>query len=404
MDPRDPPGDPQVPAPRRDDLAIVLSGGGARAAYQTGALRGIAKHVPDLRFPVIAGVSAGAINATFLAGHPGSTREAVTELSSIWAGLQVEDILMADPPSLARDVMRWARWAARLAAGESLIGSELRGLFHTEPLRRTICRGTAAVDGELIGIERNLERGTLRAIAVTALNYMTGQTVTWVQGAGILPSTRSQRRHLHTRLTVEHVMASCSLPILFPAVRVASAWYGDGGVRLSAPLSPALRLGASRVLAISPHYQPSHEEADRPQIPGYPPIAQILSHLLDAIFLDLLDEDVRRLETMNELIVKIPPGERGNYRPIDILVLRPSVDLGRLAMSYEARLPETFRLLARSIGSDQATSSDFLSMLMFQPDYLVRLMDIGEADAEARMAEIRAFMAGGQSKTNAVDG
>jgi NTE family protein len=376
-------------APPGDDLAIVLSGGGARAAYQVGVLRGMARRLPQMRFPIIAGVSAGAINAAFLAAYPGSTAEAAQALSKVWSRLQVEDIFQVDPPSLSRDLMRWARWATRLATGEGLMGPELRGLLDTEPLRQTIRHASATVDGELIGIERNLALGKLRAIAVTALNYMTGQSVTWVQGDSIEPYKQALRRTQHSRLTVEHIMASCSLPLLFPAVRLATAWYGDGGVRLSAPLSPALRLGATRLLAISPHYEPSPEEADRHQIPGYPPIAQILSQLLDSIFLDVLDEDVRRLEDMNELIAKIPPEQRGGYRAVEIRVVRPSVDLGKLALAYEPRLPDTFRLLARSLGSQEATTSDFLSMLMFQPDYLEKLMEIGEADAEAQMEEIR---------------
>jgi NTE family protein len=386
---------PEAPytAPAGEDLAIVLSGGGARAAYQVGVLRGMARHLPEMRFPIIAGVSAGAINAAFLAAHPGTAAEAAQALSALWCRLQVEDIFQVDPPSLSRDILKWGRWAARLAIGDSLIGPELRGLLDTDPLRQTIRHASSTVDGELIGIERNLEIGKIRAIAVTALNYMTGQSVTWVQGDSIVPFTQPQRRTQHIRLTVEHIMASCSLPLLFPAVRLAGAWYGDGGVRLSAPLSPALRLGASRVLAISPNYEPSREEADRHQIPGYPPIAQILSQLLDTIFLDVLDEDVRRLESMNELVAKIAPENRGSYRPVEILVVRPSVDLGKLAVAYEPRLPDTFRLLARSLGSQEATTSDFLSMLMFQPDYLERLMEIGEADAEAQMDEIRALLA-----------
>jgi NTE family protein len=387
-------GTEKASAPGDEGLAIVLTGGGARAAYQTGVLRGMAKHLPEMRFPIIAGVSAGAINAAFLASHPGTTAEAAWDLSRLWGRLHVENIFQADPPSLSRDLLRWARWAGRLAIGDSLIGPELRGLLDTEPLRQTVRHASSTVDGELIGIERNLELGKLRAVCVTALNYMTGQTVTWVQGDSIVPYTQPQRRSQHTRLTVEHIMASCALPLLFPAVRLGTAWYGDGGVRLSAPLSPPLRLGATRVLAISPNYEPSHEEANQPQIPGYPPIAQILSQLLDAIFLDVIDEDVRRLESMNELIEKIPPGDRGTYRPVEILVVRPSVDLGKLAVAYEPRLPDTFRLLARSLGSGEASTSDFLSMLMFQPDYLECLMEIGEADAEAQMDEIRGLMEG----------
>jgi len=370
----------------RDGLSIVLSGGGARAAYQMGVLRGLARHFPEMNFPLIAGVSAGAINAAYLAAHPGTMAEAALELAQIWGALQVEDIFRVDTSSLTGAILRWARWASRLM-GDAAV-SPVRGFLDTQPLRELIQRVSATVDGELIGIESNLLAGKLKAIALTALNYATGQTVTWVQGQKLVPWRRSQRRSFHTRMTVEHVMASSALPIVFPAVRLGDSWYGDGGVRLSAPLAPALRLGATRILAISPRYEGSHEEADRPQICGYPPAAQILSHLLDAIFLDVLDEDVRRLEGMNQLISKLPPEERGDYRPVDILVLRPSVDLGKLAMDYEPHLPDTFRLLGRSLGTGEVTTSDFLSMLMFQPDYLGCLMDIGEADAEARIGEI----------------
>src|SRR6185369_9744469 len=249
-------------APAGEGLAIVLTGGGARAAYQSGVLRGMAKHLPEMRFPIISGISAGAINAAYLAAHAGTTAEAAVGLSHVWEKLRVEDVFHVDPPSLSKDLLRWTRWATRLATGNGLIGPELRGLLDTEPLRRTVCRAASTVDGELLGIERNLALGKLRAICITALNYMTGQSVTWIQGDSFAPSDLPLRRSHHTRLTIEHIMASSSLPLLFPAVRLGSSWYGDGGVRLLAPLSPALRLGATRILAISPVYIPSHEEAD----------------------------------------------------------------------------------------------------------------------------------------------
>lgn len=373
-------------------LAIVLSGGGARAAYQVGVLRALARWLPDVRFPIITGVSAGAINAAFLAAYAGSMAEAGVELCKLWGELHVENIFRMDTGSLTRQVLRWARGAANHSSEDE--GSGMRGLVDTEPLRDTIHRAAATVDGELIGIQRNLELGRLQAIALTALNYATGQTVTWVQGKPMVPWGQPQRRSLHTRITVEHVMASASLPLVFPAVRLGDAWYGDGGVRLSAPLAPALRLGANRILAISPRYEPSPEEADRPQIKGYPPAAQILSHLLDAIFLDVLDEDVRRLVSLNRLIEKVPPEERNGMRPVAIRVLRPSLDLGQLAVAYEPRLPDPFRFLARSLGSHESTTSDFLSMLMFQPDYLERLMDLGETDAEEQLPELRELLEG----------
>jgi NTE family protein len=378
----------------RGDLAIVLSGGGARAAYQAGVLRGLARHLPETRFPVVVGVSAGAINAAYIGSHPGTLFEAADELCHLWAGLHVENIFHLDTPLLTRSFLTWIRWATRLGSGAPLIGPEIRGLVETEPLRDTLRGAWADVDGEIIGIERNLERGQLKAMALITLNYSTGQTVTWVQGRHIQPWDQPQRRSVQSRLTLEHVMASCALPFVFPAIRLGHSYYGDGGVRLSAPLSPAIRLGATRVLAISTRYERTLEEADRPQIVGYPPPAQVLSHLFDAIFLDVLDEDVRRLKSLNPLIEKLPPEDRGGLRQVDIRVLRPSQDLGKLSAAYEPQLPEAFRLLTRSLGTRQTTTPDVLSYLMFQPDYLEHLIRMGEADAEARLPALRDLLEG----------
>jgi NTE family protein len=375
----------------RGDLALVLSGGGARAAYQTGVLRFIARNFPSLRFPIITGVSAGAINAAFLASHSEPPAEAAPKLCDLWSNLQVENIFDVDISTLARTFIQWG---TRLGAGGSDMAPDVRGLVDTRPLEETIRRVTATVDGELVGIGHNLERGQLKAVALTTLNYTTGQTVVWVQGADLKPWSLPLRHSVSARITVSHVMASSALPLIFPAVRIGDSWHGDGGVRLTAPLGPALRLGASRMLAISPHYPPSAEEAGRHQITGYPPPAQILSHMLNAVFLDAMDEDVRRLISINPLLEKLPPDERRGLRPVDILIMRPSQDLGKLAASYEPRLPKAFRYLTRSLGTRETTSPDFLSYLMFQPDYLQRLIELGEADAEARRTELEALLEG----------
>jgi NTE family protein len=366
-----------------------MSGGGARGAYQAGVLRGLARLLPDLRFPIIAGVSAGAINASFLAAHPGTLAEATEELCGIWHHLQAEDIFRVDTVSLAR---HFTKWAARLAAGGAGVMPDVHGLVDTHPLHATIQRCSPTVDGELVGIQRNLERGTLRALALTALNYSTEQTVTWVQARGFRPWSQPRHRSLAARIRVEHVMASAALPLFFPAVRIGDDWYGDGGIRLSTPLVPALRLGATRILAISPHYEATQEEADRPKNQGYPPPAEILSQLMDAIFLDVLDEDVRRLEGINRLLANLAPADRGDLRQVDIRTIRPSQPLGKLARAYEPRLPASFRYLTRSLGTKETDSSAFLSFLMFQPDYLQRLLEIAEEDAEAHLEEVRALM------------
>ena len=367
------------------DLAVVLTGGGARAAYQVGVLRGIARRFPDIQLDVITGVSAGAINAAFLASRPGGLPGAVDELVGLWSDLQVQDVFRVDLASLGAQL---ARWLARLASGGTA-GLETKGLVDTSPLGALLTRALPrGPGGEIAGIAENVARCRPRAVALTTLDYRTGQTITWVQGCGISLWERPLRRSVETSLTVEHVMASAALPLFFPAVRVAGSWYGDGGIRLSAPLSPALHLGARRILAISTSHRETLAAANRPRTAGYPPPAQILGHLMNSVFLDVIDQDASRLERSNRLLAKLPVNEREGFRVVDLLVMRPSQDLGRLAGDSEARLPRAFRFLTRGWGTRES-SADLLSLLMFDPGYLGRLIALGEADVEARLGEIR---------------
>ena len=188
-------------------------------------------------------------------------------------------------------------------------------------------------------------------------------------------------------------MASSALPFFFPAIEINGAWYGDGGIRLTAPLSPAIHLGATRLLAVTTRYARSHAEAQRPVISGYPPPAQVAGILFNAIFLDQFDGDALQLRQINRLLEGRPESMRDGLRPIDLLVLRPSEDLGRLANAYEADLPKAFRFLTRGLGTKETRSNDMLSLVMFQPDYVKHLIEMGEADARARLPEIREFLA-----------
>jgi len=233
----------------------------------------------------------------------------------------------------------------------------------------------------------------LKAVALSATSYTTGQSVTWVEGRDVELWQRPQRRTEDARLTVEHVMASSALPMLFPAVKVGDEWYGDGGVRLTAPLSPALHLGASRILTISTKYLRTRAEADTPLTAGYPPPAQVLGVLYNAVFLDLIDEDILRLRKVNHLLKHLRPEERDKMRVVDIFVLRPSVDLGKLAGEFEPRLPGVFRYLTRGLGTRRTASPDLISLVLFQVDYLKKLIEIGEADALAQSDAIEAFLA-----------
>ncbi|MEX2571152.1 MAG: patatin-like phospholipase family protein [Gemmatimonadota bacterium] len=380
--------DPTTATVDTGDYALVMTGGGARGAYQVGLLRFLARNYPDLRFRIISGVSAGAMNATHLAQHPGTFLEAVDQLTDLWQDLVPETVFRIDASSLLWNVMRSG---TQLVTGGST-GPRIRGMVDTGPLSDLLDRVMAPVNEELTGIEHNLNRGVLNALAVSTTSYTTGQSVTWVQGRDIETWERPMRRAIKTKIGVPHIMASAALPIFFPAVQIGQAWYGDGGMRLSAPLSPALHLGAHKILAISNRYVRSRAEAGRVEVVGYPPPAQVLGVLYNAIFLDLIDQDAVRLERMNAILRRLPEADREGMRVVELLVQRPSRDLGRLARYYEPRLPSTFRFLTRGWGTRQTTSPDILSMLMFQPDYIRRLVELGEADAEARAAEIDAFL------------
>ena len=371
------------------DLAITLSGGGARAAYQVGVLRGLARHIPEARPAILTGESAGAINVAYLAAHPGAFPDAIEHLAGMWSQLTADQLFRIGPLSLACNVLRWG---TRLISGGAAVAPQVRGLLDTAPLRALLERNLAAADGEIAGITEKLRNGLLKAVALTTINYATGQTVTWVQGAQILDWERPLRRSVKARLTVDHVLASAALPLMFPAVKLGSDWHGDGGVRLHTPLSPAIHLGAGRILAVSTRYRPSHEEADRPAVHGYPAPGQVAGILLDAIFLDLVDYDAQVLERLNRLLGMVPRHEWGELRPVDLLVIRPSQDLARLAADCESRLPRGLRFLTRGLGTHESSRPDLLSLLMFLPEYLQPLIRIGERDVEARLDEITKFV------------
>ncbi|HSJ23223.1 MAG TPA: patatin-like phospholipase family protein [Longimicrobiales bacterium] len=369
-------------------LGLVLTGGGARGAYQVGVLKWIARRYPEMHFPILTGVSAGAVNTAALAAAPGTFGQAVESLEQMWRGLSVSDIFRVDSLSLARSAMGWG---ARLLSGGNRGAPRVRGLLDTQPLRELLHEMLGPVNGEITGIDYNLAQDKLRAVAIITTSYTTGQTVVWLKGTGIRPWRRPQRRTEMAPITVETIMASAALPIFFPAVQIGSEWYGDGGIRLVAPLSPALHLGSDRILAISTRYDKSPPEAGAREISGYPPPAQVVGVLLNAVFLDLVDQDAIRLERLNELLDKLPAEERLGMRPVRLMTVRPSQDLARLAAEFEPQLPRSFRFMTRGLGTQEQRSPDVLSMLMFQPDYLSHLIDLGEADAERMAPELEAF-------------
>ncbi len=374
-------------ASTNNDLALVLSGGGARGAYQVGFVQSLARRHPELEIPIITGVSAGAINAAYLASQPMGFLERAETLAGLWSSLTTDQIFRVDLLSLAGNV---ARWSARLLLGRSSNRGSARSMVDTAPLCAMLERLLQPAHRYLPGIGHNLARGRLKAVAITASSYSTGQSVTWVQGTEPVHSERGHRKLVRCKIRLDHILASAALPLLFPAVRINRRWFGDGGIRMAAPLAPAVHLGAERILAVSTRFVNGRDAI--PQVDSYPPPAQVVGALFNAIFLDVFDHDAVRLQHVNDLIGKIPLQERGDLRPIKLLLLRPSRDLGKLASEYEAALPHAFRFMTRGLGTQETRSNDILSLLMFQPDYLAHLIKIGYEDAEARRGEIDAFL------------
>jgi NTE family protein len=372
------------------NLGLVLTGGGARAAYQVGALRALVELFGNgpLPFPVVCGVSAGAINGSSLAAGADDFPAAVKHLTDTWLSLTPEHVYRTDALSL---VSIGSGWFRGLTAGGTQPPRRYNHLLDTAPLRELLGR-----EIRFDAIRENVERGLVRGVAVSATNYETGTSVTFFDGAASLnPWARSRRMGVRTPITLDQVMASSSIPIFFPPVQVGGSWYGDGGVRLTAPMSPALHLGADRVLVIGIRHPRTAEEtleinaaAQRDDLP----LSQILGVLMNAVFLDSLEPDIERVERVTEMLDRIQRPADSHLRPVHILLLQPSQDLASLAADQVMRFPRTLRFLLKGLGVSQNGGADLLSYLAFEQQYIERLVTLGYEDTRARFDEIREFV------------
>jgi NTE family protein len=368
--------------------ALLLTGGGARAAYQVGVLRSLARAFPDLKFPILTGVSAGVINAALLASTSANFPDAVEELVKHWESLTMNEIFRTDFGHLGAKVLSWG---LRLVSGGVRLGPSTHALVDTAPLNAFLHRALKTEDGVLRGIDENIRRGRLSALGITTTSYPTGESVTWVQGENAAAWEGPSQRGVPAQLTIDHLMASCALPLIFPAVHLADGWHGDGGVRLVAPFAPAIHLGADRVIAISTLLEPGHSEAHLPP-EKYPPPATIIGVMLNSIFLDTFDRDAMELQLLNRLLDGQPESVRLGHRPVETLLLRPSQDLCALANEFKSELPGTFRHIVRGLGTHETNRSDFIATLLFQPGYIRKVMSIGEQDGNRRLHEIARFL------------
>ena len=373
--------------PRKVNQALVLSGGGARAAYQVGCLRHIAKAIPEYRPDILTGVSAGAINAVHLAAYRGDWSDAVEKLRTLWLSLETNKVYHADFRHVSRRVLHWG---LRVLSGGRLGRGDVRGMVDSSPLEQFLHANLVQQDGCVVGIQENLQEAVLQAVAIITTNYASGRSEAWVQSVNEELWQKGQLNSKSAEITVPHILASAALPMFFPAVSLNGQWHGDGGIRLTAPLSPAMHLGADRILAVSPRAQSRTEAV--PSTTGYPSPAQIAGVLLNSVFLDLLDFDALQMQRINDLLANMPAAEWNGFRPVDVMVLRPKEDLGELARAHEIDLPKSFRFFEQGLGDKREPSADALSMVMFEPEYLGLLMQLGEQDAAARSEEIRSFL------------
>jgi NTE family protein len=370
--------------------ALVLSGGGARAAYQVGVLRGLLDlgvlraHSP---FAVLVGASAGALNVGMLAANADRFGDGVLALERVWSTLRAEQVFRTDLRSLSGIGARWVR---DLSFGGVLRHTTPKSLLDTAPLRELIVENVP-----FARIDTNIDGGVLDAVAVLATDLYTSHGVVFLQGRTDLPLWhRTWLRVERVRLGPDHLMASSAIPIFFPSVDVEGRHFGDGCIRNTRPLSPAINLGADRLVVIGVR------GPDRPEdVVGSrrspPTIAQIAGVLLDAVMLDAIEIDVEHSERVNTSVLAWPTDNPDNpLRAIDVLWLSPSCSFRSIAAELTHHIPRVVRYLMRGLGTDESTT-ELVTYLLFHPSFCGRLVELGRADVVARREEILAFFASG---------
>lgn len=370
-------------------IGLILSGGGARAAYQVGVLKAIHKILPkEARNPydIIAGTSAGAINGVALASYAEHHRIGIRHLERIWTSFSPDLIYRTDFKGVISALIRLTR--------TTLIGRKYKhdkvSLLDNSPLRKLL--------GKVIqfdNIQKAIDNGALHAMCVTGSGLESGESVSFFQGHYSITNWQRHRRiGYRSRIGIDHLMASSAIPMIFPSVKINLEYYADGAVRQLAPISPALHLGAEKILVIGVSAD-AHKRKEHIKESNYPTPAKILGHMLNAAFLDSMETDVERLQRINRTVDRIPENVRKKHgmelKPIELLEINPSESLDDIAGRHVDELPKILRLFLGGSGNSSRNGSGILSYLLFSRGFCKDLIDLGYKDGLARREEIEDF-------------
>lgn len=369
--------------------ALVLTGGGARAAYQVGVLLAVSKLSSNRRrnpFPILCGTSAGAINVTSIACLADNFSKAVSVLASFWRNMHAGHIYRADPLAIGLSA---TRWLSALTMGW-LLHSRPRSLLDNAPLRQLLSRHL-----DFSGIEQSIAKGALHAVSISASGYESGDNINFFQGSSSAePWQRVKRVGIRARITVDHLLASSAIPFIFPATKIHREYFGDGSMRQLAPLSPAIHLGAERLFIVGAGRKNEHQE--RRRVDAHPSLAQIAGHALSTIFLDSLSVDIERMQRINRTLDAIPTDIRKEsaipLRSIQSLIISPSERLEHIASDHVNALPWSMKMMLGGIGGMSRRSGTLASYLLFEKPYTQALIDLGYSDTMARSTEVGDFL------------
>lgn len=372
-------------------VGLVLSGGGARGAYQSGVMKAITEiahtGAPSLPISIITGISAGAINAAYMSATWDDPVKSCQQLTEVWGKLTTDKIFRTDALSLGHI---GARWLADTALGNFKKRKKAHSLLDTQPLRELLNEKIPVHQ-----IQKQIDRGHLEATSITAMDYDNANSITFVQGReGIKLWDRNRRASVRENISVEHVMASAAIPLFFPPVKVNNTFYGDGCLRNTAPLSPAIHLGADKLIVVSVR-RPDHlAPKAAPALSVQPSIARVLGVMMNAVLLDAIEVDMERMTRVNNTLKSVPANvlKDLSLRPIEYLWIRPSQDIAALADGKYDKLPNIMRYLIGGLGGS-GESSELTSYLLFDPEYCGRLIELGYNDAMNSRDEIKSFLA-----------